>query len=354
MRSHLEATLAAALLAAGLTAQTYSPNHFKDWPGDLSTPYPFSYNTTALSTLRMQQVHDDLTGTPLTITGMALRRVAVLSGVLPTPIPSKLLTMKVTLAPAVAPASATTNWATNYASAGTLVYSGQLSTPPSWMLPPRNAPALFDMGIPFQTNFAYTGSGPFLWDCDVTSASTTDRVTLDLGQSAFMLYAWCAYDMYGNGCAYAGNEVQIRGRGQTVLSPVNQFSIVSSTLNAPANAVATVLIGNTQLAQPVPGLCSNVYTNALATLGGTTDATGKWEPYFGVPFNAAYVGFPLTMQSAVVDASRPGIPVAVSNGLVYKPAPPQPAFSIAMVTGTTGSATATSAINGRATPVKFN
>ena len=354
MRRHSQAMLAAMLTAAGLSAQTYSPGHFQTWPGDTSTPYPFSYNSTAMATLRLQQVHGDLAGTPLSIGSLALRRVAVLSGTLPTPIPQKLMTLTITMAPAVAPASVTTNWSTNYAGAPTVVFTGQVSTPAGWSQPARSAPTSFDMVIPLQASYPYSGNGAFLWDCDVSAASTIDRVTLDLGQSAFFLYAWCGYDMYGTGCSNGTNEVQIRGRGQTVLSPVNQFSITSATLSAPANAPATVLIGDTQLSLPLPGLCTNVYTNALATLNGTTDATGKWEPYFGVPYNPIYVGFPLTMQSAVLDLARPGIQLAVSNGLVYRPAPPQPAFACAMVTGTTGSATAASAINGRATPVKFN
>lgn len=97
--------------------------------------------------------------------------------------------------------------------------------------------------------------------------------------------------MYRTGCTNGGSEMHLRRRGQTVLSPVNQFSITSSTLNAPVSAPATVLIG-------------------------ATDATGLWEPYFGVPYNAAYVGVPLTMQSAVLDLTRPGIQLAASNGLV--------------------------------------
>lgn len=342
-----------ALLVGGLSAQTVSPSHFKDWAGDLSTPYPFSYNTTAAATLRLQQIHGDLTGNTLVFTKMAWRRNGVFSGTLPAAIPPKTMTVKLTFAASVAPASATTNWSTNYATAGTVVFSGTVNTPASWATAPRSAPAPFELGVAFTAPYAYVGSGPFLWDCDVTSATTTDRVVLDLAQSAFPLYAWCAYDMYGTGCSNGGAEVQLRGKGQTVLSPVNQFSITSVTANAPVSAPATVLIGTTQLSVPLPGLCTNVYTNALASLSGTTDASGLWEPYFGVPFNAAYVGVPLTMQSAVLDLARPGVQLAASNGLVYRVAPPQPSFAAAMVTGTTGSATATSAISGRATPVLF-
>ena len=52
-----------AFLLAPLAAQSWvSPAHFASWPGDLSAPYPFSYNTSLMTTLRMQQVHDDLQG----------------------------------------------------------------------------------------------------------------------------------------------------------------------------------------------------------------------------------------------------------------------------------------------------
>ena len=343
-----------ALLLSPLAAQSYvSPAHFASWPGDLSTPYPFSYNTTAATTLRLQQIHEDLQGGVKVFNSLAFRRASVLGTTLPAAIPVKTMTLKLTLGPSVAAAAATTAWPNNYTATGTQVFAGQLVTLPTWNVGPRSAPAPFELVVVFQTPYVYAGTGPFLWDCDVLTATTQDRVNLDQAQSGFPLFSWCAYDMLGVGCSTAGVEMELRGTGQTVLAPVNQFSILASTIKGPASAAGALLVGVQQTATPLPGLCTLVYVNPLFTLGGTTDAAGTWSPLIVVPYKAAYVGLPLIMQSAVSDASRP-IPLSASNGLSYRGAPPQPSFAISMVQGTTGSAAATSALVGRGTVVKLN
>ena len=185
------------------------------------------------------------------------------------------MTLKLTLAPSVAAAAVTTSWTANYAGAGTQVFSGQVITLPTWSAPLRSAPTPFDLMVVFQTPFAYTGTGSFLWDCDVTSATTQDRVTLDYAQSGFPLYAWCAYDMIGTGCLAGGVEMELRGTGRQCLAPVNQFSVLASTLKAPASSAGVLLVGAQQIAAPLPNLCTLVYVNPLFTLSGTTDAPGR-------------------------------------------------------------------------------
>lgn len=347
--------LSVVLSIASLSAQTVSPSPFKDWPGDSGIQFPFSHDPVLAATQRAQQIHADLTGSPLLVNKMTWRRKSVFTPPVPAAIPPKTMTLKLTLAAAVAPTSATTNWSANYAASGTLVFSGTISTPAAWTTPPRSAPTPFDFALTFSTPFAYAGSGPFLWDCDVTSASTTDLVVLDLAQTTNLPDSYCAYTMYGAGCANPAGELQLRGRGQTLLSAVaNEFRIASVTMNAPPGAFVTVLLGSTQLNLPVPGLCTNLYTNELISITGIADPTGAWEsPYLTVPYNAAYVGVPLPMQGAALDTSAPIQQLTASNGLLYRAAPKQPALSLAMVVGTTGSATAQRTLSGSATPVLF-
>jgi len=131
------------------------------------------------------------------------------------------------------------------------------------------------------------------------------------------------------------------------------FAIAAATIHAPASSVSALLIGVQQTAIPFPGLCTSIYVNPVLTVNGATDATGTWSPALAVPFNAAFVGVPLIMQSAVSDASRP-FPLTASNGLKYRAAPAEPAFAIGLALGATGTSMAANAGPGRAVVVKFN
>ena len=343
-----------ASLAATAAAQV-SPAHFATWEGDLFNIYPFSYSTTAPNWLRLQQIHEDLMGPPVPITKLTFRREGSINGTPAGNVPVRSITMVLTMAPSVAIAAATTSFAGNVSGASTTVFSGPVSTPLPWATPAMKSPTDFDFPIVFTTPFVYLGSGAFLWDLGVLSmSSTVERVYLDHAQSGFSLFANSAYQMYGSGCTSPNGKMELRAYGQTLGAPIQAITWGVTTTAAPASTPAAWLIGSQQINQPLQGLCTNVYTNPLVTVAGTTDATGTWQVYFQTPQNPVFFATSLTMQTAAADATQPFfLPVAASNGLVYRAAPMQPTFAVAIVRGLNGNATG-SLLTGQATVVKFN
>ncbi|MBK8975012.1 MAG: hypothetical protein IPM29_03730 [Planctomycetes bacterium] len=329
------------------TTQIVSPHpQFAFQEGDLSTPYLFTRSS------RLQQIHEDLNGTPMLISGIAFRRDGILNGDPHPAVAPKTITLSVSMAGAVPCAQATATFASNATSTPTLVFQGTISTPASWQLPAREAPAPFDVRIPL-VPWPWTGQGAFLWDADASATSTADRVSVDSAQPSFPLFAWCSYTMRGFGCTTPNGEFSLRGSGQTLGAPIQQLTVRASARGGPASAPAAWVIGFVAPGGSLPGLCAPVWPVPAVSAGGTTDAAGSWDPLFQVPYNPAWLALPLEMQAAAADASQPGLPVALTNGLTYAAQPLGPAFSVCTVqSSTSGSPTGT--LLQRAAVVRFD
>ncbi len=343
------------LLAPALAAQSQtfvSPHsHHATWEGDLSLPIPFSLPTTN-TPYRLQQIDAGQTGAVRVLAKLSFRRNA--SSPHLGLAANKTITMKLVLADAVALAGATATFAANYAAAGATVFSGPLSTPPQWLTTTSKSPSDFDFAIPFTAAWPYLGTQPFLWDVDVSAVSTTERSTLDAASSGFPLFAYSAYEMYGKSCKVGTGPMELRSYGQTLGAPMQAITWGIDTTNAPANAAAVWLIGAQKIAQPIPGLCTDLYTLPLVSVSGTTDAAGAWKTYFQTPQNPSYFGFPLPMQTVVADPAQSPLPFSASNGLVYRAAPMGPTFQAGYVYAATGQAAGSSFLTGRAVVVQFN
>ncbi len=338
--------LAFTLLAAPLAAQVVSPSPaFGAQEGDLSLPYVWTQPS------RMQQIHEDLQGTPMLIQGIAFRRDGIRNGDPHPAVAPKSITLNLAFAPAVACAAATGTFASNATGASTVVFQGMLSTPAAWQVPARTAPADFDFRIPIQP-WPWSGTGAFLWDADSSATSTADRVDVDAAQPSFPLFAWCSYEMHGAGCATQNGVFEIRGSGQN-LGGLGAFTVKVTGVEGPASAPAVWFVGAVPSPATLPGLCAQVWTTPVASVATATDATGHVEPFFQVPSNQAYVGLPLEMQMAAFDASQTGLPVAATNGLTYRVEPMGPAFTACCVVAPTSGAS-TGTLLQRAAIVRFD
>ncbi len=338
-----------AILTSGLPAQSVvSPSPFyATREGDLATPYGFSQPS------RLQQIHEDLIGASRVISGISFRRDGISNGAAHAAVLGKTITLNLVMADAVALASATNSFASNATGNAVTVFAGSISTPPVWATPARSAPSPFDFRIPI-TPWFYAGSAAFLWDLHSSTTSDNQRVNLDAAQSAFPLYSWCSFDMQGFGCTTATGTFELRGSGQN-LGGLGAYTVKVTALGAPATTPCAWLVGFAALNTPVPGLCTTLWPDSLASITTTSDATGKAEPFFQVPSNAAWLGLPLEMQMFAPDAAQPfAIPVAASNGLSYRVEPMAPAFATGMlVSGTVGSPTGT-LLTTRAAIVQFD
>ncbi len=338
----------ALFLASGLSAQIVSPHpHYANHEGDLYTPYLF----TAPS--RVQQIHEDLVGTPRLIQGLSFRRDGSLNGAPHPSVPAKTVTLTIDFAAAVPCVTATTTFASNATSTPTRVFGGTISTPASWQVPAASSPTDFDLRIPLSP-WPYSGNGAFLWDAASTATSTTDRVLVDGASPSFFLFAWCGYQMHGSGCTTANGTFEVRGTGQTLGAPINGFTVKVTTAGGPSVAQSTWLIGFQALGANLPGLCAPIWPAPVASVTGATDAVGAWSPFFQLPMNPAWLGLGMEMQVAALDASQPaGLPLAASNGLTYRLAPMAPAFSVCSVQTSTAGSTTGSLLQ-RAAVVRFD
>lgn len=337
-RSLRSALALCACVASGLplVAQTVSPATFyATREGDLSIPYVFSQPS------RMQQIHGDLVGAPQLFTGITFRRDGISNGNAHAVVPGKTITLSLVMADSVAIGAATNAFASNATGGVTTVFSGTVSTPPIWATPARSAPAPLDFRLP-HAGWVYSGAGAFLWDAATTATSDTVRVNLDAAQSAFPLYSWCSYDMQGFGCATANGVFELRGSGQN-LGGLGAYTVKVTGFNAPSSTPCVALVGFGVVNTAIPGLCTSLWPDPVASFTATSDATGKAEPWFQVPSNAAWLGANLEMQMFAPDASLAfPIPVVGTNGLTYRVEPMAPAFSVgAVVTATPTNATGT-------------
>lgn len=338
---------AAAALTASLPAQVVSPDpHFATREGDVSIPYAFSQPS------RLLQIHEDLVGAPRVIQGLSFRRDGIGNGAPHAALSPKTITLTVTMGDAVFRASANATFASNFTGTVTTVFSGTISTPPTWSVEARTAPTPFDFRIPL-TPYLHLGAQPLAWDADSTATSDLARVNLDAAQSAFPLFAWCAYAMQGTGCTTPNGTFDLRGSGQN-LGGLSTFTVKVTTTRAPSSTACAWLLGFAPIGLPITGLCIPLWPQLAASVTTTSDATGRAEPFFQVSSNPIWLGVPMEMQMFAADATQAGIPVVGSNGLSYRVEAMAPAFNVGCVVSGTPSSSTGTVLSSRAVVVQFD
>jgi hypothetical protein len=170
-------TLAAAA-AAPLTAQdpTVDPAAFAYTSGARETGFPFGHPDRR--TVRMQQVHDGLAGTPRTISSIAFRRSPLDAGTVPAFLADIALTLA-TAAPGRNAASMDADFAQNLGTDAALVLPRRTVQFPS-SAPPAADPAPFDYRIPIDFPFAFHGLGPLCFDLTVHDHTNPVPTRFDL------------------------------------------------------------------------------------------------------------------------------------------------------------------------------
>ncbi len=293
------------LLTAGLTAQVVSPVGFGSIEASSNNTYPFTG-----SAFTYQQIHSDLRGTPRPVTALAFRR----DGTLTSAYAARTVVVDVWMGDGDR-ATATTTFATNFATTPTQVMTNRTVNLPDHSAVPVALPAAFDTVLTFDVPFVYTGVQDLIWELRMSSNTLTTSYPMDAASGATNTPVNGNAMEFGTGCTTPRGVMKLRWTGSTTST---QHSIRWSVTNGPASSQGAVVVGNL-VGVPLPGFCDTIRTDgAFFSLSGTTSSTGTLATptTLTFPYNPSFAGFPLAAQAVVLDATQPGIGLALSNGLL--------------------------------------
>jgi hypothetical protein len=312
MRSHL--LFVACALAVSLDAQntTVSPVSSATLEGDSNNVFPFGQTTVR----RYMQIHADLGPAPLVITKIAFRVNASTTNYTGT----RTHDIEVYMGEALPTAQQLPNltFDSNYASPKTTVLPRTFVTwgPTGQAVSPGPNPFNGTMEIVLATPYVYTGTAPLIWE--VAYFGSTSVGTMSIYDADASTTATAASTILGTGCAATGASA-LMTHTYTVNDTAGTLLMNGTIANAPANSLALMAIGFTNPNVPVPGLCSNLFTDAtLIQVLGLTSATGTFTAdtptgAIIVPNNAT--GLQIFTQAFAFDLlSTAGLPLTASNG----------------------------------------
>ena len=310
------------LLAATVVAQNYavSPAYCAGSEGGSNNTIPF-WGLTGF--YRYQQPTSDLKGTPKLFTEIAWRRDGNLSAA--TSYAARTIDMEISLADADL-ATFSSTFATNYANPPVNVFTRKMVNTPDHTNQPPVLPAPWTFACLFDVPFVYIGTKDLLYDITCYSFSSPDSFPLDAVSGATPS-AVGGFSVNGTGCTTSNGQMALRS-SFSVNSTLNTISLSWNVARAPSSAASATLVGLADPNLPIPGLCGSgfLHTDALLlAIAGTTASTGTLlNPAIMLPtYDPAWQALTLTAQTVSVDASQPGLPVAVSNGIA-SPIPPMP------------------------------
>ena len=312
----MRAALSTLLLAGTTVAQSFvvSPIPHTDLEGPSNNTYPWN------SSFRYQQVHTDLVGTPRVITGIGWRRNQ--DQFSPSSSGPRVLDMELMMCDSSASAWSST-FASNYIGTPVTVLLRKQVNAPDWRPAVAQRPTPFDFTVPFDTPFVYLAQNDLLYEVVVHSTSATSTYMSDAVEHvANVAETWGSYTSVGSGCTTSTGAFLLRSQIQHVLAS-SSVSFAWDMLGAPAAASGVLLLGLLPLDVPLPGLCTNLYTEGslvlpfMAANDGTAGVKGGL-----VPFDPSWLSIVLSGQAAAVDATQPGLGLAASQGVRCSIPPP--------------------------------
>lgn len=212
-----------------------------------------------------------------------------------------------------------TSFDSNYIGAATTVFGPKNVNAPDWTRAPTSAPAPFDFKIVFDRPFAYDGVRDLLWEVrvdKVSSAPTALRnYPFDFAPLSGSLSTVSHGSTIGGGCRTPN------GRFVLAASAYNHggsFRIRHVANFGPSRSAIVTFLDVADPNQSIPGLCATLRANPLVLLPlGASSSTGFAEAAFaaGLPHSNALVGANLFLQAVSLDASQPGIQIALSSAI---------------------------------------
>lgn len=309
--------LCLSVLAAGAFAQTYGIT----MPNENTFNEGTSYGPLFQNVGRLQQAIGDLHNTKRTFFSLGFRRDAFLPD--SAAYVARTLEVEIKMAKTTR-ATMTQTFATNPTTVPTTVFTKKTVNAPSWVSRPRSQPANADLTFAFDTPYSYDGVDDLLWDLRITATSAPlAAYPIDFATHTGLSYG--PYTMQGTGCTSPTGRVTLRS-APVSNSLQNTTSIYWDLAYAPPSSSCAILVGASDPASTIPGLCEVLHVDTLLTLNGATTSGGTFAtPTATVPWQSAFAGMRLQAQAIVADATKPGIPLNVSNGLwtriAYMPQP---------------------------------
>lgn len=323
-------TLVCALGAVSLAAQSQvSPSHRATTPGNASSSIPFG----TLTPHRYLEIHSTLTGAA-TIRGLSWRQNEgnrTFDG-------TRTLDMELSMGRAVRSDICRFVFAANYIGAPTVVMARRsVNFGPQGL---AGSPSPFQgMSVTLDAPFSFV-SGSLAWEAKIFANAGGGRFN-DADAEAYALDR-SIDGVNGLGCTVSGAQDPMRLDSTSVALGLGTY-YAHTVRAAPINAPLVLALGASNPNLPVPGLCCNLFTDLIATLGvGTTGADGTYTSTGSTVFfvQRNLVGQSLHAQAFAVDlGSAHAIPLLGSNGAVTTFAAPT-VFPVVSRIYAEGSATA--------------
>ena len=303
--------LATTLLAGAALAQgaIVSPLGTDVVEGNSNNIFPFGATTVR----RYQQVHSDLGSTPLMITQLSFRMNASTVNYAGT----RTMDMELHMGDGVPAMQHSFVFDNNYIGAKVLVLPRQnivFGPQGQSVTPGPNAFTNMDLILP--APFVYTGANSLVWE--VTHYGATVAGTMSALDADGTSTTTSPSSITGIGCIATGLTAEMTHLFICV-DIGGTLVLIPTITNAPASSLAILGIGFTNPNLAFPGLCGNVYTDAvIAPFLGFTSATGTFtadNSAAAIVLPNGLTGVALRTQAFVVDPlSAQPIPFCVSNG----------------------------------------
>jgi hypothetical protein len=217
-----------------------------------------------------------------------------------------------------------TTFAANYVGTPVNVFQRKQVNTPDWRPPITQRPAPFDYSIPFDAPYVYLAVNDLLYEVVVHANSSSASFQCDAsGGTATWTHG--TYTSEGVGCTTGNGTFLLRSQIRHVQA-TGLISFVWDMLGGPATAGGVLLLGRGPLNAPVPGLCTNLYTDAVlpvVTFATTAAGAAATSPMI-VAYDPSWVGPCVTGQAVALDGSQPGLPIAATQGVRCEVPPPLP------------------------------
>jgi len=259
---------------------------------------------------RTQQIDNNLVGVPLPlVTSIGWRRNGTQSAGA-----AKTTDLTVTMSHADY-ALITNTFASNYKDPPQVVFARRPVSLPDWNSPSGSVPSPIDVVLGLDFPFVYNGVDALLWD--VQNENNPLGIYTQDWASGTLAYTYGAFPFdTGAGCTTPNGAMNHR---VALRANATTFDMGFVVRNAPSSAIVALLLGFQPATIPVPGLCAPVLTQPVVSFDiGTTDAAGTVPLAFGfpLPWAPSLANITLYTQTFAADSSQPGLPIAMSNGLV--------------------------------------
>lgn len=327
--------LACSALVSAAVAQTYhiSPVQSATTEGSSNNIFPW-----ASGARRYQQIHSDMPTTPMRIVSIGFRHNATTSASTGT----RTIDMEMSMGRGVGYDQVRLTFDANYVGASkmTVIARKTINMMGGATVSPGPCPFDPNLDVKLDAPYLHLPTDSLLWD--VTIYSNTVSGTFQAMDADASSVTSATSTTFGTGCTATGRTSAM----SLALAGADNGGVVGllfTVANAPSTAPVIMIIGTTEIDVPIPGLCSNLYTDLLLLIPfGASSATGALAEALVAPNPGAGS---LSAQALSIDVGQTGLPFVVSNRrtVTIPAANTTKVLKVTRLTNTDGNSAATKA-----------